>query len=97
MRESAVQRRIRLLLEERGATVFKQSAGIYSTTGTPDLVACYRGRFLAIEVKKLGQEATKIQLHRQAQIRRSGGICEICDCIEDVIVLLDHEDYWRKA
>ena len=84
MGESAIQRKIRLLLESLGATVFKQQAGIYSTTGTPDLVACYRGRFVAIEVKQPGEEPRKIQLHRQAQIRKSGGICEVCDSVEQV-------------
>ena len=82
--ESAIQRKIRSLLESWGAVVFKQAAGIYSTTGAPDLVACFKGRFLAIEVKKPGKEATRIQLHRQTQIRKSGGICEICDSAEQV-------------
>ena len=95
MGESAIQKKIRLEIERRGGFVLKQQASIYSTNGAPDLVCCYRGKFLAIEVKQPGEEPRKIQLHRQKQIRKSGGICEVCDCVEDVIVLLDHEDYWR--
>jgi hypothetical protein len=39
-------------------------------------------------VKKPGQDATKIQRHRQTQIRKSGGICEICDSVEQVAEIL---------
>ena len=84
MGESAIQAKIRSLLESWGATVYKQQASLYTTNGAPDLVACYRGRFLAIEVKQPGEEPRKIQLHRQKQIRKSGGICEVCDSVEQV-------------
>ena len=84
MGESAIQRQIRLEIERMGGLVLKQHASLYTTNGAPDLVCCYRGKFLAIEVKKPGEDARKIQLHRQKQIRKSGGICEVCDSVEQV-------------
>lgn len=56
-------------LRKRGAWVVKYPAGPHGTVGTPDLLACYRGLFLAIEVKagdpKLKAYAPTIAQQRQ--------------------------------
>lgn len=45
-----------------------------SAAGTPDVFACIRGRFVAIELKKAGGRVSKIQSYRLEQIRESGGV-----------------------
>jgi Holliday junction resolvase len=42
--------------------------------GTPDILACYRGRLIAIEVKLPGNKPTQIQLDAHARIKEAGGI-----------------------
>lgn len=49
--ERAHQTKLISELRARGAWVVKYPAGPHGTIGTPDLLACYRGQFAAIEVK----------------------------------------------
>ncbi|HEX8773277.1 MAG TPA: VRR-NUC domain-containing protein [Pyrinomonadaceae bacterium] len=53
--------------------------------GTPDRLACYRGRFIAIEVKKPGEEPSLEQLEKHVEIRRNGGIVIVAESVDDVI------------
>jgi hypothetical protein len=50
--------------------------------GTPDLLACYYGRFYAIEVKRPGNKPTKLQLFRLRQWREAGAVAFWCDSLE---------------
>lgn len=43
------------------------------TQGVADILACYRGKFLAIEVKRPGGKQRPTQLEFQASIDRAGG------------------------
>lgn len=72
--ESAVVRRICKLLDSRGAWYVK-TTGVRKV-GCPDLLCCYRGRFLAIEVKRAatGYGATPRQEHEIKKICDAGGI-----------------------
>jgi len=49
MKEQDYQKKIINYLEKNGAYVVKIS--VASKKGVPDIIACYRGRFLGIEVK----------------------------------------------
>ena len=42
--------------------------------GIPDLLACFKGKFIAIELKVDGEEATPIQKYRIKQIVKAGGL-----------------------
>ena len=87
--ESAIQRRIILALREAGAYVVKVQV---ADAGTPDLLVCHGGRFLAMEVKKPGQYPTAIQRHRLAQVRAAGGVATVVRSVEDALASLsaDH-------
>lgn len=41
--------------------------------GTPDLLLCVAGRFVAIELKASGGRVSGIQLHKLEKIRMAGG------------------------
>ena len=55
---------------------FKVHGSIFQRIGLPDYIACVRGAFVAVEVKKPGKVATKIQRHRLNQLRRCGADIE---------------------
>lgn len=43
-------------------------------SGMPDIIACVDGRFVGIEVKREGNEPSKLQEKRIDQIHQAGGI-----------------------
>jgi Holliday junction resolvase len=88
--ESSVTQRIVKYLKAQGAWQIK-STGV-SLVGCPDIICCYQGRFVALEVKrekdgKYG--ATSKQLHEIDRIRRAGGIAEVVSSVDEVAVLID--------
>lgn len=60
--------------------------------GAPDIVACYRGRFLGLETKLPGNDPTAVQLLRIDQIRKAGGIGQVVRSKADVAKVLMHVD-----
>ena len=59
MLEKDIVAAIRRYLATLGEDVFfwKEHGGAYGTSGVPDIICCYRGRFLGLEVKRPGQQA----------------------------------------
>ena len=51
MAESALQREIHEYTEKRGGYVVNQWGTALSGSGVPDILVCYRGRFIAWECK----------------------------------------------
>lgn len=44
--------------------------------GTPDILGCVRGRFVALELKRdLKHKPTKLQQHQMIKIKAAEGIC----------------------
>lgn len=56
--------------------------------GGADLIGIYKGRFVAIEVKRPGKKTTEEQESFLEAIRRNGGIAGVCYSPEDVKKLL---------
>lgn len=75
MSEATVQAKIVALLRSRGAKVIKIHGDAYMESGTPDLIACLHGRFIAIEVKAPhGGVISPIQHQRMREWRVAGAI-----------------------
>lgn len=87
-RESRLQRQVIALLRSKGAYVFKVVGSPMQQRGTPDLLVCYRGRFLGIETKMPGNKPTKLQELALKQIAEAGGTGLIAESVEDVERLL---------
>ena len=51
MSETRLKAAITRALRERGAWVYKVHGGPLGSAGVPDLLVCYKGRFVAVEVK----------------------------------------------
>lgn len=86
MAEDAIVRAIKRLLDRRGAWHIK-TTGV-AVNGCPDILACYRGHFLAIEVKTL-HGVVRPNQHRQLElITRAGGTALVARSADDVNVAL---------
>lgn len=81
----------RHLQRKYGAFVFK-THGDAKRAGLPDLIACIRGRYVAIEVKAPDAKrgATKRQLAELVRITRSGGIAFVASSTAEVDMALLH-------
>lgn len=90
-RESTLVRRTKALLKERGAWAFKVP-GSAKRRGIPDLIACYRGIFVALEAKRPGKDATRRQRYELKLISRSGGKTAVVHTLQEVIDVLDEVD-----
>lgn len=56
--------------------------------GTPDFLICYRGRFVAIELKAGKGKPTKKQVHEISRIIGAGGFAAACWSLEEVQAVL---------
>ena len=71
--ESFEKATIRAFLGRIGAWQFSPYTAGFGKSGVPDIVACLRGVFWGIEVKREGKSPTKLQQLRGDEIRAAGG------------------------
>lgn len=60
--------------------------------GNPDLIACYKGQFIAIEVKRRGEKAQKLQLEILRRIIAAGGHGIVVDNLDTLKEWLSYID-----
>lgn len=77
MSEANIQRRIQAQIRKAGGWVVKVHGNQYTPVGTPDLLACYRGRFIAIEVKQYDNRLSEVQQHALEMISAAGGLVTV--------------------
>jgi len=84
MNEQAIQRKIISSLKLRGAYIVKVISA--SKAGVPDILACYRGVFIGIEVKtpKTLGNVSKLQKYNLNEITKAGGLSFVASDIETV-------------
>lgn len=83
-KESNIQDDIIEYLKSVGAYTVKIHVSSYQTQGTPDILCCYRGRFIGFELKRPGESATELQKYRIEQIHRADGYAYVADSVEQV-------------
>lgn len=71
--EKTYETKIRKLLDQFGAYHVKYFGCAYSQSGTPDLLVCLNGWFVAIEVKADKGKPSALQLHNLKKIDDAGG------------------------
>ena len=75
MKEKAIENKIKAYLKTAdGFYFFKEHGGLYGTAGVPDLICCYKGRFIALEVKTPDGKPTALQDATIKKIREAGGV-----------------------
>jgi len=72
-------------LESEGAYVLKTHVSSFQKQGEPDITCCYKGRYIAFEVKRDEKEkARKLQEYKMSLIRKAGGIAMRVDNLNQV-------------
>ncbi len=98
MKEQDIQRKIIKYLESVGAYVVKVVAS--NKSGTPDILACYRGIFLAVEVKRpeTKTNVSELQEYNIKKIKEAGGVAIVSwdldavkATIEDINLMLQED------
>ena len=85
MKENDLIARIRSYLKTVDNLFFwKEHGGQYGTAGIPDIIVCYRGRFIAFEVKVGTNKPTILQERTIRQILRAGGYALVVRSVEEV-------------
>ena len=82
--EAEITKDIRGYLDIRGIPYFKKLQGLGSPKGIVDLIGCYKGCFIGIEVKVLGRELTFEQDLFIKRFKNAGGTCFVAHSVEDV-------------
>ena len=86
MLERDIVTAIKRYLASLGSDVFfwKEHGCVYGTNGVPDIICCYKGRFLGLECKLPGGRLTKLQKRAIEKINRAGGVACRVESVEDV-------------
>lgn len=90
--ESRIKSEIRKYLESRGAFWTGIPEGSFGKPGDPDMVVCYKGRFIAMEGKTIAGRLRDIQKARMKQIENAGGIYAVVRSVDDAKAILDEVD-----
>jgi hypothetical protein len=87
MKESRLQRNIRAALELQfpGSVWFKYHGGPFTRAGVPDLLGVVYGRFIALEVKRPGERASRIQRHVQKRLANAGAIVGVVTSVDEAL------------
>lgn len=84
-KEQNIQDVIMKFIKSIGGLPIKQNQiGIYAQAGVPDIIACIKGKFVAIEVKRPGQKPKPIQVAFLDSINKKGGLAFWSDNLEKV-------------
>ena len=90
MTEAEIQLKIQNYLKYLGAWVVKPITT--NLKGTPDILACLDGRFIGIEVKKLGGKPRASQERQIRLILKAGGISFVARSVDDVKASLNQHN-----
>jgi Holliday junction resolvase len=88
--ESKVKKKVKKILDDLGAYHFSPMMDGYGRSGVPDIIACYKGRFIAIECKSGDNKPTLLQLRNIEDIKRNQGLAIVIneDNIESLLALV---------
>lgn len=74
-KEKYYENKVKEYIKEKGGWYVKYwGGGHYTRPGVPDILACYRGRFIAIEMKNETGKVSEAQREEMARIEAAGGI-----------------------
>ena len=92
MAESGLQSRIRAALVKSGAYVV--TSRVATVAGTPDLIVCWQGHFIGLEIKTRGGKTDKGRARRQARqralIERAGGASFVVHSVAEARAALEY-------
>ena len=75
MKEKIFENKIKSELKKRGAYVIKYwGGGRFTKSGVPDILTCYKGKFLGLEIKAENGKPSELQKYNIELIRKAQGI-----------------------
>lgn len=88
--EGKLVSRTRKLLKSKNARAFNIHGGDnpFQEVGIPDLLVCYRGRFIGLEAKQEGEEPSLKQKAVLREIQNAGGHALVFESVDQVRRLL---------
>lgn len=92
MREKSIENKIKLYLKNIGAYYFKHHGNQYSQVGVPDIIACYKSKFIGIEVKNETGKTSPLQDINLKMIKDAGGYGVVARSVEDVKPIIEEID-----
>jgi hypothetical protein len=96
--ERAVVKKLLERLRSRGGFWIKLHGSPFITAGLPDIIGCYRGRFIAFEVKRDEHgKPTRLQLFYLGRIRDAGGVASLIHTVEAAEATLDRIDEGQEV
>ena len=84
MSEKRIENQIKKYLDSIDAWHIKTHGNMFSKAGTPDILACIKGYFVAIEVKRPGGVVSKLQEINIDLINQTGGIAFVAYSVTEV-------------
>lgn len=76
--EKNFENKIKAFLKEQRAWFIKYWAGSkFTKTGIPDILVCFNGYFVAVEVKAQNGKPSDLQLYHAGKINEAGGFAVI--------------------
>lgn len=99
--EKTFENKIKRFLKEHDCYCVKYFGCSYSEAGTPDILACVNGYFIAIEVKAQNGKPSELQLVKIDEIRKAGGFAYVVypsgfSKLKDIIYGLLDENFSRE-
>ena len=93
--EAKVKKKVVEILKSHGAYYFYPVTGGYGASGVPDIVVCFKGKFIGIECKAGKNKPTALQEKNLNAIRSTGGFAfvvneENLDSLARVLGELSH-------
>ena len=90
MREQEIVNQIKnYLLSIKDLFFWKEHGGQYGTAGIPDIIVCYKGKFIAFECKKPGGKPTLLQKITLNKIEKAKGIAKIVSSVDQVKEIIE--------
>lgn len=81
---------LKFLKEQPCCFAFKEFGGLYSTAGIPDILCCYKGKFVAFEVKTPKGKLSKLQKITIQKIKNAKGNAYKVTSLEEVKKILEN-------
>lgn len=89
MREKNIENKIKNYLKSKGAYCVKYHGNKFSQVGVADLLVCYKGKFLAIEIKNEIGKTSPLQDVNIELVKKAGGISFVARSVDDVRKIID--------
>jgi len=90
--EATIQAKILKFLRALGPACWVIKAAVCNERGVPDIICCYKGRFVGFEVKTAKGRISGPQRVQNERIRRACGRAVVVRSVADVRVVLKHID-----